>query len=314
MRNSRFQAENRMKQHTLIHPCSFEGKGLHTGKRAKMTLLPAPAGHGIVFHRIDLGPEAKVKADARMVASTARSTTLGRDGFTVSTVEHLMSALSAMAIDNLLIEIDNLEVPILDGSALPYVEAFLEAGIEEQQAERDYFTITEPFHLKDESTGSEIAILPADSFSTELTIDFDSKVLGVMKATFDSSTDYAKEVAPCRTFCFLHELEFLVANNLIKGGDMDNAIVIAERIPSPETIEKMKEFFGIKELQVTAGGYLDNVALHFDNECARHKLLDLIGDFALVGAPIRGKVIAYKSGHKINTTAARMLLEAVSNL
>ncbi len=295
-------------QHTLKKSYTFSGKGLHTGLTANMKLHPAPAGSGIEFLRTDLGHDAFVRALATNVGATARSTTIEANGVSVSTIEHLMSAAAGLGIDNMLVEIDAPEVPILDGNAKPYVEAICADGLEEQDAPRRILRIKEPFHWKDAESGATIDILPGDEPRMELTIDFNSKVLGVQRFAYDGSVDYATQIAPCRTFCFLHELEFMVSRGLVRGGDMDNAIVVVEQMIAPESLERMKKFFGVGDLEVREG-YLNNLELYFPDEIVRHKMLDMIGDFALLGAPLAGTIIASKTGHSTNTAACRSLLE-----
>lgn len=292
-----------MKQQTLINEYTFEGRGLHTGKYAHLTLKSAPAGSGIRFFRTDLGVE--VPALASKVTRTDRSTTISEGAVNVITVEHLLSALTGLGVDNARIEIDNEEVPILDGSAERYVRAIAPDGLQEQDAERVWLEFDEVFEVRDEKTGSWVRIEPADHLSFEVTVDFNSRVLGVQSARWEQNTDYAGQVAPCRTFVFFHELEFLAARGLVKGGDVDNAIVIVEHPVSGEQIDAMCKFFGQPRLDVTPNGYLSNIKLHFPNECGRHKLLDLIGDMRLMGGFPKAKISAYKPGHTINSLAAR---------
>ena len=220
-----------------------------------------------------------------------------------------MSALTGMGVDNALIEIDNVEVPILDGSARYYVEAIARDGLKEQEAERKYVTIPEEIEIRDEKTGSFVRITPADAPSMDITVDFGSKVLGVQTAHWDESTDYAKEIGTCRTFVFFHEIEYLFQNNLVKGGDVDNAIVIVEHPVRPEQVERLSALFNVPELAINGNGYLNNLKLHFPNECGRHKLLDLIGDLRLAGGYLKAKVTAFKPGHAINTKAAVAIRE-----
>ena len=296
-------------QKTLRKEYTFEGKGLHSGLKVRMTVCPAEEGTGICFVREDLGPDAVIEALADYVTMTQRGTTLEKGPVRISTVEHLLSAFSGMGVDNALVRLNAPEAPILDGSALPYVQAFGADGLQEQNMPRTCFNIEEPVHYRDESTGSEISIFPAEDFSVDLTVDFNSHVLGVQKIHFDGSTDYAAEVAPCRTFVFFHELEFLFRNNLIKGGDLENAIVVVEHPVPDDTLARMAALFNVEKVGMLPEGYLDNVRLHFPDECGRHKLLDLIGDFTLIGARIRGRVVADRSGHKINTAVARIVRE-----
>ena len=297
-----------MKQKTLKECYSFEGVGLHSGKYAHMRVCPAPTNTGIRFHRTDIGDNAFIDAIAANVSLTARSTTISDGKIAVSTIEHLLSALTGLSIDNALVEIDAVEVPILDGSAGPYVDAILKDGVVEQDAERQYIEIGQEFLYKDDKTGSYIKLVPADEPSYEVTIDFNSKVLGVQTCSWDEGSDYVGQIAPCRTFCFFHELEYLASLGLVKGGDVDNAIVIVEHPVSEEQIGRMCSLFGQPRLSVTEQGYLSNIVLHFPNECGRHKMLDLIGDIRLVGGYPKAHVSAYKPGHKINSTAAKAVL------
>mgnify|MGYP004551947795 FL=1 len=297
----------RMKQNTLKNTYYFEGKGLHSGKFAHMRVCPAPADTGIRFHRIDLGPDAFVDAIAQNVSLTSRSTTISKGKVSVSTIEHLLSALTGLGVDNALIEIDNVEVPVLDGSAEKYVEAIYPDGLVEQDAPRKYIEIGSEFLYKDDKTGSYIKLIPSDNPSYEVTIDFNSKVLGVQTVKWDPTMDYVHEIAPCRTFCFLHEIQLLASLGLIKGGDVENAIVVVEKPVSPQRIARLAKTFGHPELKVTQQGYLNNVELHFPDECGRHKLLDIIGDLRLVGGFLKAKVIAYKPGHSINTKVAKLI-------
>ncbi|MBR5140885.1 MAG: UDP-3-O-[Bacteroidales bacterium] len=292
-------------QQTLRKSYSFEGKGLHTGKVAKMVVGPAPVNTGVVFRRVDLGEEAYVKALAENVSNTARSTTIASGDAYVCTVEHILSALTGMGVDNAMIDIDNVEVPILDGSAKPYIDAIWKDGLEEQDAPRKYIELKEAVEVRNDEKGSIVRIEPAEEFSYEIKIDFNSRVLGVQTARWDAGTAYVEEVGVCRTFCFFHELEFLLKNNLVKGGDVDNAIVIVEHPVTKEQVENMSSIFNVPVLEVREDGYLSNLQLRFENECARHKLLDLIGDLRLCGGFLKAKVIAEKAGHGINTAAAK---------
>ena len=297
-----------MLQHTLGKSYTFEGKGLHTGRPSKMTVSPAPENFGIRFRRTDLGPDAWIDALADRVDSTARSTRIACAEASVNTVEHIMAALTGMGIDNAQIDIDNVEVPILDGSARLYAEAFAADGLVAQAAERKYVTVRQTVEVHDEKTGSWVRIEPADHASYEATVDFGSRVLGVQSARWDETLSFADQLAVCRTFVFFHEIEYLFANNLIKGGDVDNAIVIVEHPVSEEQLDRMSASMGLPRLSVVGNGYLDNLALHFDNECGRHKLLDLVGDLRLTGGFLRAKVTAFKPGHTINNLAARAVL------
>lgn len=295
-------------QHTIKQSYTFCGKGLHTGVIANMTLHPAEAGSGIRFVRTDISTDAIVPALATNVGPTNRSTTICSGDASVSTLEHLMSACAGLGIDNLLVEIDAPEVPILDGSAKPYVEAILADGLLAQDAPSKCLRLREPFHYEDES-GATIDILPAEYLKIDLTVDFNSKVLGVQRYHYDVGSDYATQIAPCRTFCFFHELEFLASKGLIKGGDTQNAIVVVEHPVDPATLKRMQTLFGVGDLQVHEG-YLNNLQLYFPDEIVRHKMLDILGDFALLGAPLLGTIIARKTGHRINTAVCKSLLES----
>lgn len=294
-------------QKTLKRRYEFEGKGLHTGKLVKMTLSPAPANTGIRFLRTDLGPDAYIDAVADYVTLTQRSTTLQKGDITITTLEHLMATFFALGVDNALVEIDNVEVPILDGSSKPYVEAILPDGLEEQDAPRVWYDLKTPIHYKDEQTGAEFEITPAREYSVDLVVDYNSQVLGVQEASYRFGDDFANEIAPCKTFVFFHELELLVKHNLVKGGDVENALVIVEHPVPQEELDRMADLFRVQRLTRTPNGYLDNVNLHFPNECARHKMMDILGDLYLVGCRFRAHVRASKSGHKINTEIAKRI-------
>ena len=294
-------------QHTLKKSYYFSGKGLHTGTYAHMKIMPAPADHGIVFRRKDLRSKPLIEAIAENVTNTARSTTVSHNEAVVVTIEHIMSALTGLGVDNALIELDNIEVPILDGSAKPYIDAICKDGTVDQEVPRKYIDIPQSLEIKDKRTGSWIKIEPAKAPSMDLTVDFNSKILGVQKAHWDETTDYAHEIGVCRTFVFFHEIEYLFRNNLIKGGDVDNAIVIVENPVSQDQLESISMLFNMPGLSITEEGYLNNLMLHFPDECGRHKLLDLIGDMRLAGGYLNAKITAYKPGHTINTKAAKAL-------
>ena len=295
-------------QQTLTKNYSFEGKGLHTGQVAKMVVMPAPVDTGLVFRRVDLDGCPEVEALAENVSSTARSTTIAKGQASVSTIEHILSALTGLGVDNAYIEIDNVEVPILDGSAKPYIDAMWADGLEQQDAPRRYIELKEAVEVRNEK-GSVVRIEPADEFSYDIMVDFNSRVLGVQHAEWNPSVVYAEEVGVCRTFVFFHEIEFLFKNGLVKGGDVDNAIVIVEHPVTPEQVDNMSKLFNVPALEVRDDGYLSNLVLRFPNECARHKLLDLIGDLRLAGGFLKAKITAEKSGHGINTQAARQIRE-----
>ena len=272
-----------MNQRTVKNTYFFEGKGLHTGTYAHMKVMPAPAGFGIRFYRVDLEGQPEIEALAQNVTNTSRSTTIGCGEAQAVTIEHIMSALTGLGVDNARIELDNQEVPILNGSAEPYVKAFQADGLEDQGVPRQYITLPLAIEVSDPRTGSWVKIEPADAPSAHITVDFNSPVLGVQQAHWDEQTDYASEIAPCRTFCFYREIEPMLKNNLIKGGDLSNALV------------------------VTDTGYMDDPVLHFPDECGRHKLLDLLGDFRLAGGYLNARITAFKPGHPINTKAAKAI-------
>jgi len=299
------------RQQTLAKIVSLEGKGLHTGETVKLVLKPAPEDTGIIFHRIDLNPPVALPALATRVNATSRGTSLEMDGVSIMTTEHLLAALYAAKISNCLIEVNSSEIPIMDGSSKPFTEAIIKAGIKVQEADRELFVVNEVIQHRDPETGSEILLLPADKLSYSVMIDFETKVLGTQNAHLHDLEDFQKEIASARTFSFLHELESLLDQGLIKGGDLSNSLVYVDQPLKPVQLEKLKKVFGKKELSVKANGLLDNAKLNYPNEAARHKLLDLIGDLALIGMPIQGKIIATKPGHKINTEFAKILLNHI---
>jgi UDP-3-O-[3-hydroxymyristoyl] N-acetylglucosamine deacetylase/3-hydroxyacyl-[acyl-carrier-protein] dehydratase len=299
------------KQQTLTNIVSLEGKGLHTGETVKLVLKPAPEDTGIIFQRIDLNPPVVLPALATRVNATSRGTSLEMDGVSIMTTEHLLAALYAAKISNCLIEVNSSEIPIMDGSSKPFTEAIIKAGIKVQEADRDLFIVNEVIQHRDPETGSEILLLPANKLSYSVMIDFETKVLGTQNAHLHDLKDFQKEIASARTFSFLHELESLLDQGLIKGGDLSNSLVYVDQTLKPVQLEKLKKVFGKKELSVKANGLLDNAKLNYPNEAARHKLLDLMGDLALVGMPIQGKIIATKPGHKINTEFAKILLNHI---
>ncbi len=294
-------------QHTIQKEVSISGVGLHTGKPVKMTFKPAPANHGIRFQRVDLEGQPVIKADADYVTEVERGTTLERNKVKVSTVEHTLAALVGLEIDNVLIELDNQEVPIMDGSSAPFIDALLEATPQKQDAQKKYFTITENIRFYDEEKDAEIMVLPADDYQVTVMIDFNSPVLGKQHATLQQLKDFKEQISSARTFCFLHELEFLLKNNLIKGGDLNNAIVVVDRTVNEEELKHLATLFNRPSVEVRQEGYLNNVELRYKNEPARHKLLDVVGDLALIGTPIKGRVIATKPGHATNIAFAQKI-------
>ena len=299
-----------MKQQTLAGSISFSGKGLHTGVIVNMTVNPAADNHGIVFRRIDLEGTPTVPALCEYVTDTSRGTTIEKGTAKVSTVENIIAALGTMGVDNALIEIDGPETPIVDGSAREYVEKIQQVGLVEQKAARKYYEVTEKQVYTIPDKGVAIIIYPDDEFTVSVHIDFNSKVVGNQYATLDMYNKYSEDIAPCRTFCFLHELEPLLKMNLIKGGDLDNAIVVVENPVSDEQMEHLKKIFNKDDIRVT-GGYLNNLQLRASNELARHKLLDLLGDFALLGMRIKGRVWASRPGHYANTEFMKQLISTI---
>ena len=299
-----------LKQQTLAGPISFSGKGLHTGVTVNMTVHPATDNHGIVFRRVDLEGTPTVPALCEYVTDTSRGTTIEKSEAKVSTIEHIISALWTMGVDNALIDIDGPETPIMDGSAREYVEKIQLTGLVEQKSSRKYYEVTEKQVYTIPDKGVAIIIYPDDEFTVSVHIDFNSKVVGNQYATLDMYSKYTEDIAPCRTFCFLHELEPLLKMNLIKGGDLDNAIVVVENPVSDEQLEHLKKVFNKDDIRVT-GGYLNNLELRASNELARHKLLDLLGDFALLGMRIKGRVWASRPGHYANTEFMKQLLVSI---
>ena len=299
-----------MRQHTLGGPITFSGKGLHTGAKVTMTVNPAPDNHGIVFRRIDLQDAPSVPALCDYVTDTSRGTTISLGEARVSTIEHIMSALWTFGVDNALIDINAPETPIMDGSAREYVEHIQRVGVVEQSAPRKYYEVTEKQVFAIPEKGVMLAIYPSEEYSASVHIDFNSKVIGNQYATFVPGDNYAEKIAPCRTFVFLHEVEALAAAGLIKGGDVDNAIVIVENPVTDEQLQRLATLFNKENISVT-GGYLNNLELRFQNEMARHKLLDLLGDFALLGRRIKGAVLATRPGHYANTEFMKQLRTSI---
>ena len=292
------------KQCTLKNKVSVSGAGLHTRQCGTLTFNPAPVNSGIRFRRIDLDNQPIIEADADNVIDTARGTTLGKGGVKIYTVEHVLAALRGMGVDNVMIDVDVEETPIMDGSSKYFVEAIRKAGILELDAPRNYLVITEPISFKNEVLGIELNVEPCDHFEIDVKVKYKTRVLDEQHASLHDLKDFENEIAPCRTFVFLHELELLLSRNLIKGGDLTNAIVFVNKNVSSEELDHIAAFFKKPKVTVKEGGILNNVELYFDNEPARHKLLDVIGDLTLVGRPILGKVTAVKPGHFSNTSFA----------
>jgi UDP-3-O-[3-hydroxymyristoyl] N-acetylglucosamine deacetylase/3-hydroxyacyl-[acyl-carrier-protein] dehydratase len=299
------------KQKTIKEKVSLSGVGIHTGKTVNMTIRPAPINHGFAFRRIDLEGAPIIEAKVEYVVNTQRGTNLEKNGVQIQTSEHVLAAAVGLDIDNLLIELDSPEPPIMDGSSKYFVEALEKAGIEDQDAEIEEYVVKEIISFKDEITGSEIILMPSDNYEITTMVDFGTKILGTQNATLEKISDFKEEIADARTFSFLHEIEMLLENDLIKGGDLNNAIVYVDKELSSGTMEKLKKAFKKENISIKPNGILDNLTLHWANEAARHKLLDVVGDLALVGVRIKGKIIANKPGHLINTQFAKKLAKII---
>ncbi|WP_394972084.1 bifunctional UDP-3-O-[3-hydroxymyristoyl] N-acetylglucosamine deacetylase/3-hydroxyacyl-ACP dehydratase [uncultured Croceitalea sp.] len=300
-----------MKQRTIAKEIILKGVGLHTGENVTMKFVPAPENHGYAFKRVDLEGEPIIEADANYVINTQRGTNLEKNGVKIQTSEHVLAALVGMDVDNVLIELDAPEPPIMDGSSKFFVEAIEKAGIVAQEQDRDEYIVKDVISYRDEATGSEITIIPSDEYQVTTMVDFGTKVLGTQNATLEKIADFKSEISNARTFSFLHELEMLLEHGLIKGGDLNNAIVYVDKEISEPTMKRLEKAFNKKKLSVKPNGILDNLTLHQPNEAARHKLLDVIGDLALTGTRIRGKVIANKPGHYVNTQFAKKLAKII---
>ncbi len=302
---------NPNKQHTLSKSASISGTGLHTGALVEMTLNPAAANSGIVFQRTDLPGTPLVKADCDLVTDTSRGTTLEANGAKVYTVEHVLAALVGMGIDNVLITLNGPEIPIIDGSSLPFVELIEKAGLTELTTDKVWYTLDENIIFRDEKKNVEMVAMPASEYSITTLIDFNSPVLGTQHAGLKHINEFRNEIAPCRTFCFLHELEMLLDNNLIKGGDINNAIVIVDKKVDEKEMERLKKIFKKDHIEVKSEGYLNNLELRFPNEPARHKLLDIVGDLALIGYPVKTHIIASRPGHSSNVEFAKKIKQYI---
>ena len=299
-------------QKTITNEILLTGFGLHTGREVTMTLKPAPVNNGYIFVRTDLEGNPTIEALAKYVTNTQRGTNLEKNGISINTSEHVLAAAVGLEIDNLIIELNAPEPPIMDGSSKFFIEALEKAIPVEQDAERKEYIIRENISFRDEETGSEIVVMPSEEYQLTALVDFGTKILGTQNATLDRLSDFKKEISKARTFSFLHELEAMIDNNLIKGGDLNNAIVYVDNEISEATMNKLKKAFGkTEDIAVKPNGILDNLDLHWPNEAAKHKLLDVIGDLALIGTRIRGKVIATKPGHKINTNFAKKLAKLI---
>ena len=300
-------------QTTISKKISLSGVGLHTGKDVTLTFHPSEANSGYVFKRIDLENEPVIEADINYVTNTERGTCLNKNNITIQTCEHVLASLVGLQIDNALIELNASEPPIMDGSSKFFVEALEKAGIRELEEKRKEFVVKNVISLKDENSGSEITIIPSEEYKVTTMVDFGTKILGTQNASIASLSDFKNDISNCRTFSFLHEIEMLLNKGLIKGGDLNNAIVYVDKPLSDSTMEKLKKAFNKDKIKVKSNGILDNLTLHYPNEAARHKLLDVIGDLALIGTKLRGKVIANKPGHYINTKFSKKMKDIIQN-
>ena len=301
------------KQHTISKPVSLKGVGIHTGKEVNLTFKPAEENFGYAFCRTDLPEKPIIEANINYVVNTDRGTNLDKNGIKIKTSEHVLAALVGMEIDIILIELDASEPPIMDGSSKYFVEALQKAGIKEQKAIRNEYVVKEVISYYDENTGSDITVIPSNSYEVTTMVDFGTKILGTQNATMKKISQFNTEFANARTFSFLHEIEMLLDNGLIKGGDLNNAIVYVDKELSEETMSKLKKAFNTDKLSVKSNGILDNLNLHYPNEAARHKLLDVVGDLALLGTRIKGKVIANKPGHFVNSMFTKHLSSIIKN-
>ncbi len=306
--NNKFNPD---KQHTLAGEVKISGTGLHTGIMVDMILKPAHPGFGIQFQRVDLPEKPVIKADCDLVTDVSRGTTLQVGDAKVSTVEHILASLVGMGVDNVMIELNGPEVPIMDGSAQPFIERMSKVGIEEQNAAKSWYSIDENIYLYDDAKSVEMVALPAVNYQITTLIDFNSPVLGTQHAGLKDIRDFRAEIAPSRTFCFLHELEMLLSHNLIKGGDINNAIVIVDKPVEEEELGRLSKIFKKENIEIKSEGYLNNLELHFPNEPARHKLLDVVGDLALIGYPIKARIIANRPGHSTNVAFAKKIKQYI---
>ena len=300
-------------QHTISKPVSLKGVGIHTGQEVNLTFKPTKENQGYVFCRVDLPENPLIEANINFVVNTDRGTNLDKNGIKIRTSEHVLAALVGMGIDNILIELDAPEPPIMDGSSKYFVEALKKAGIKKQDAVREEYVVKEPISYYDEDSGSDITVIPSENYEVTAMVDFGTKILGTQNATMKNISQFNDEFSNARTFSFLHEIEMLLDNGLIKGGDLNNAIVYVDKELSDETMLKLKKAFNKEKLSVQSNGILDNLKLHYPNEAARHKLLDVIGDLALLGIRIKGKVIANKPGHYVNTMFAKHLSSIIKS-
>jgi len=296
-----------VKQRTIKTAVSLSGTGLHTGESVTMTFHPAPENHGFKFRRVDLEGQPIIDADVDNVTDTSRGTTITQNGASVSTVEHVLAALVGCELDNVLIDLNGPETPIMDGSSMPFVDTIIEAGYEEQEADREYYHIPYNIHYSEPDRKVDMVAMPLDDYRFTCMVDYNSPVLGSQHASISTMSEFKKEIASCRTFCFLHELEMLLAHDLIKGGDINNAIVVVDKTIDAEEMAKLAKLFNREDIGVAPQGILNNIELRHQNEPARHKLLDMIGDLALVGVPLRGHIMAARPGHAANVAFAKKI-------
>ena len=300
------------KQHTIKKAISVSGVGLHTGQDVTMTFKPADVNFGFKFQRVDLEGKPLVKADISKVVDVSRGTTIEDNGVRVNTVEHTLAALAGLEIDNVLIELNSAQPPIMDGSSKMYVDALLKAGLKEQDAPRKFFPLHEKIVYREPERKVEIIAIPSDTFRITVMVDYNSTVLGTQHATVNNMSEFKDEIADARTFCFLHEIEELVSKDLIRGGDLNNAIVVVDRVIEDKEIEYLASLFNKPKINIHKEGILNDVKLHHQNEPARHKLLDVVGDLALIGYPLQAHIIASRPGHKANVEFAKMIKEYIT--
>jgi UDP-3-O-[3-hydroxymyristoyl] N-acetylglucosamine deacetylase/3-hydroxyacyl-[acyl-carrier-protein] dehydratase len=300
-----------LKQHTIKKSVTLSGVGLHTGVVANMTFLPAPVGHGIKYQRIDIEGQPIIDADVDNVVDVSRGTSIEQSGARINTVEHTLAALVGLQIDNVLIQLDGPEPPIMDGSSIQFIHKLKEAGLEEQNALREFLEIDESIFYREPDREVEMAALPLDDFRVTVMVDYNSPVLGSQHASLNDITQFEAEIASSRTFCFLHELEALYKNKLIQGGDLNNAIVVVDRVISESELDDLAKLFNKPKVEVKTEGILNNIELHHKNEPARHKLLDVIGDLALVGKPIKAQILAARPGHAANVAFAKKIKKSL---
>ncbi|PWK64672.1 UDP-3-O-[3-hydroxymyristoyl] N-acetylglucosamine deacetylase [Mucilaginibacter oryzae] len=296
-----------VKQRTIKAPVSVSGTGLHTGQRVTMTFNPAPENHGYKFRRVDIAGSPIIDADVDNVSDTSRGTSISQNGATVNTVEHVLAALVGLEVDNVLIDMDGPETPIMDGSSIQFVDVILETGLVEQDADREYYHIPYNIHYSEPDRKVEMVAMPLDDYRFTCMVDYNSQVLGSQHASISTIGEFKKEIASCRTFCFLHELEMLLKHDLIKGGDLNNAIVVVDKDVDQEELNHLAKLFNRKDINVAPQGILNNIELRHQNEPARHKLLDMIGDLALVGVPLKGHIMAARPGHAANVAFAKKI-------